>query len=109
MKKIYLLFLFLLSFFFINSQTVINHSFDLNDGITGWTNHNAMTDNHDNTEGKTSAGSIKLVGNSNANGHIKTTFTSTFETGATVRIMFWAKSSTAGVRMKTAYTLGDTK
>ena len=52
----------LLFFGHIHSQTLTNGSFELSEGITGWTQANNSTLTHSTTEGKNSAGAAKLAG-----------------------------------------------
>ena len=49
MKKIYFITFFTISCFHICSQTIINGSFEINDGITGWVGLNNATVSHSTT------------------------------------------------------------
>jgi len=102
MKKIYLLFLFLLSFFFINSQTITNGSFELTEGVTGWTSGNSANLTHSTSEGKTSPGSAQLVSTGATNAYIQNIYSDpTIESGASkFRVIYYVKSPTAGAKLR---------
>ncbi len=97
---IYRFLLFFLCFSQVISQTVTNGSFELSEGVTGWSQANYGTLTHSTTEGKNSAGAAKLVaGASSTSSYIKHTISSpTFESGATnFRLHYWIKGTEGDV------------
>ena len=59
--NMYRFLLFFICFSQAISQTVTNGSFELSEGITGWSAGNSGTLTHSTTEGKNSAGAAQLV------------------------------------------------
>ena len=113
MKKIYLLFLFLLSFFFINSQTITNGSFESTDGITGWTIFNNSDNNsvlsHDLTQGNESIGALKLTASTSGFGAQQTitAANSTFTSSDTQYRFQMKVKGTAGTKIRGAIIYTD--
>ena len=82
----------LLFFTYTHSQTITNGSFELSEGVTGWTQANNSTLTHSTTEGKNSAGAAKLAGTTTTSYMYQTISNPTFESGATTfRLHYWIK------------------
>ena len=107
MKNIYILIVFLLSFFIINAQTITNGSFEINDGITGWSGWNNATVSHSTAEGVSSLGAAKLINNSAGSSLVQVIPNPTFESGAsTYRLQFKVKG-TAGNKFRAVIIYTD--
>ena len=94
--NMYRFLLFFICFSQVVSQTVTNGSFELSEGVTGWSQANYGTLTHSTTEGKNSAGAAKLVaGASSTSSYMTQTISSpTFESGATnFRLHYWIKGT----------------
>jgi hypothetical protein len=91
------------------SQTVTNGSFELSEGVTGWTQANNSTLSHSTTEGKNSAGAAKLVATTNTSYMYQTISSPTFESGATTfRLHYWIKGPENGQFRNIIYYTGET-
>ena len=98
---------FLLSCFIINSQTINNGSFEINDGITGWSGWNNATVSHSTTEGVSSLGAAKLINNSTGSSLVQVIPNPTFESGASkYRLQFKVKG-TAGNKFRAVIIYTD--
>ena len=96
MKKIYFITFFTISCFHICSQTIINGSFEINDGITGWVGLNNATVSHSTTEGASSLGAAKLVNgaSSTISSLVQVIPNTTFESGeSTFRLQLKVKGT----------------
>ena len=100
--------LFFICFSPVFSQTVTNGSFELSEGVNGWTAQNYGTLTHSTTEGKSSLGAAKLVaGASSTTSYMKQTLSSpTFESGSTFRFHYWIKG-TAGNKFRSIIIYDD--
>ena len=88
------------------SQTVTNGSFELSEGVTGWTQANNSTLTHSTTEGKSSVGAAKLVATTNTSYMYQTLSSPTFESESTFRLHYWIKG-TAGNKFRTIIIYAD--
>ena len=98
--------LFFICFSQVISQTVTNGSFELSEGVTGWTQANNSTLTHSTTEGKNSAGAAKLVATTNTSYMYQTLSSPTFESESTFRLHYWIKG-TAGNKFRTIIIYAD--
>tara|TARA_B100001093_G_scaffold70227_1_gene60680 strand:+ start:789 stop:2999 length:2211 start_codon:yes stop_codon:yes gene_type:complete len=92
--------LFFICFSQVISQTVTNGSFELSEGVTGWTQANNSTLSHSTTEGKNSVGAAKLVATTNTSYMYQTLSSTTFESESNFRLHYWIKG-TAGNKFRT--------
>ena len=107
MKNISILIAFLFSGFIINAQTITNGSFEINDGITGWSGWNNATVSHSTTEGVSSLGAAKLINGSAGSSLVQVIPNTTFESGAsTFRLQFKVKG-TAGNKFRAVIIYTD--
>ena len=98
----------LLFFGHIHSQTLTNGSFELSEGVTGWTQANNSTLTHSTTEGKNSAGAAKLAGTTTTSYMYQTISNPTFESGATTfRLHYWIKGPENGLFRNIIYYAGE--
>jgi hypothetical protein len=89
--------LFFICFSQVISQTVINGSFELSEGVAGWTQANNSTLSHSTTEGKNSAGAAELVATTNTSYMYQYISSPTFESGTTTfRLHYWIKGPVGG-------------
>ena len=89
--------LFFICFSQVISQTVINGSFELSEGVTGWTQANNSTLSHSTTEGKNSAGAAELVATTDTSYMYQYISSPTFESGTTTfRLHYWIKGPAGG-------------
>ena len=91
----------LLFFTYTHSQTITNGSFELSEGVTGWTQANNSTLTHSTTVGKNSVGAAKLVATTNTSymyQHIASpTFpNSTVSDTTKYRLHYWIKGPAGG-------------
>ena len=98
--------LFFICFSQVISQTVTNGSFELSEGVTGWTQANNSTLTHSTTEGKNSTGAAKLVATTNTSYMYQTLSSPTFESESTFRLHYWIKG-TAGNKFRTIIIYAD--
>ena len=100
--------IFFICFSQVISQTVTNGSFELSEGINGWSAGNSGTLTHSTTEGKNSAGAAKLVAAASSHSYIYQTISSpTFESGTTpFRFHYWI-NGTAGNKYRTVIIYDD--
>ena len=99
--------LFFICFSQLISQTVTNGSFELSEGVTGWTQANNSTLSHSTTEGKNSVGAAKLVATTSTSYMYQTLSSPTFESGTTpFRLHYWIKG-TAGNEFRTIIIYDD--
>ena len=98
--------LFFICFSQVISQTVTNGSFELSEGVTGWTQANNSTLTHSTTEGKSSVGAAKLVATTNTSYMYQTLSSPTFESESTFRLHYWIKG-TAGNKFRTIIIYAD--
>ena len=99
----------LLFFVYSHSQTVTNGSFELSEGVTGWSQANYGTLTHSTTEGKSSLGAAKLVaGETSTTSYMHQTISNpTFENGTTTfRFHYWIKG-TAGNKFRSIIIYDD--
>ena len=107
MKNFSILIAFLFSGFIINAQTITNGSFEINDGITGWSGWNNATVSHSTTEGVSSLGAAKLINGSAGSSLVQVIPNPTFESGAsTYRLQFQVKG-TAGNKFRAVIIYTD--
>ncbi len=104
--------LFFVCFSPVFSQTVTNGSFELSEGVNGWTQANYGTLTHSTTEGKNSVGAAKLVATTNTSymyQHIASpTFpNSTVSDTTKYRLHYWIKGP-AGGEFRTIIWYDDT-
>ena len=107
--NMYRFLLFFVCFSQVISQTVTNGSFELSEGVTGWSQANYGTLTHSTTEGKNSAGAAKLVAGANSTtSYMTQTISSpTFESNTTnFRLHYWIKG-TAGNKFRTIIKYAD--
>ena len=103
---IYRFLLIFICFSQVISQTVTNGSFELSEGVTGWTQANNSTLTHSTTEGKSSVGAAKLVATTNTSYMYQTLSSPTFESESTFRLHYWIKG-TAGNKFRTIIIYAD--